>query len=169
MSSSDYMRVWRLKNAEKVKEYARKYRVKNRARLRVSTRKHTEAWRKRNPEKQIESRERRWVYLLLMNARGHAKRRGHPVPTITVEWILERFQQTPFCPYLGLRLVPPTPKVPFNPYQVSLDRLDNDVGYTPENTVLTSWFWNSFRKRSSVSDALKLVRAIAKTIVEKTS
>jgi len=81
--------------------------------------------------------------------------------TITKEWILEQYvRQAKKCYHTGVIMIPS--EDPRNPFQPSLERLDNDVTYTPENTVLASWAANAARGSSSVEvfrEWLKAVRS----------
>jgi hypothetical protein len=72
------------------------------------------------------------------NAKTNSKQRGMPYPTITREWIISKLPEG--CPISGL---------PFeytgashNPRSPSLDRIDNALPYTPENTRVVLWAVN---------------------------
>lgn len=170
-------REWKHKNKDKVREYNRKYREKNRAKVRAIKK----AWRDSQPESWHErERQRRrcgkttnrrrkaskanqWVYRLLSHARQASRDRGHPAPTIDSRWIRA---QPLVCPYLGLKLIPPhlnsdKKEGKRHPNTPSLDRIDISKGYTPENTKLTSWFWNNARGDMSVEEALSAFDQVA--------
>lgn len=97
----------------------------------------------------------RWAQKLLQDAKGRSRRRGHSPPTITEAWILA---QPLICPYLGVTLSLSTTFRYL--WQPSLDRIDNDKGYTPENTKLTSLAWNQMRNAAPLEEALRLVASI---------
>jgi ribosomal protein L44E len=105
-----------------------------------------------------ESYANNWALRLLDGARERSKERGHDKPTITTRWIRDQFvKQQGRCFYLGRQLKVPSKEervLGGLPWQPSLDRIDNTVGYTEENTRLTSWFWNSARGTSSIDRAL---------------
>lgn len=94
---------------------------------------------------------RSWAKLLLKNAVFSSRIRGLTPPTITETWILS---QPTTCPYLGLHLRPSPLK---SLWQPSLDRIDNAIGYTPENTQLTSLAWNYLRNDLSIDEALRVI------------
>lgn len=99
-----------------------------------------------------------WQATALRRARRNSEKKGLPPPTITVAWIAA---QPLWCPYLGLLLIPPNEntarrKGERHPNSPSLDRINPAVGYTPENTILTSWFWNQARNDMPVKQALRL-------------
>jgi hypothetical protein len=105
---------------------------------------------------------RSWQHTCLRRARQNSARKGLPTPTISVEWIAA---QPLVCPFLGLRLIPPEEnterrKGERHPNSPSLDRLDPEEGYTPDNTVLTSWFWNQARNDLSVNRTIKVFHQI---------
>lgn len=106
-----------------------------------------------------------WEKQLLNQAKSCARRRGHPAPTITVAWIKEQYTKASRCPYTGLELIPPSDEGS-KPWQPSLDRIDNSLSYTPDNTRLTSWFWNCFRNSQSIEVAQENLRRAARAILE---
>lgn len=95
-------------------------------------------------------RSKYWASYLLDSARTNSKTRSHPKPTIDLAWIREQWDtQGGLCYWLGVPML--AEKGHSRPAQVSLDRLNPDLPYTPGNCVLSSWFAN--RGRSSVSEA----------------
>jgi hypothetical protein len=86
---------------------------------------------------------------------ANAKRRNLTLNTSTcvnVEWVWEKFsEQHERCFYTNARLVPANcgSRAPNQP---SLDRIDNSVGYTVDNTRLTSLGWNFLRNTASIED-----------------
>ncbi len=103
-----------------------------------------------------------WYGGLMSNARVAATNRNHPEPTITKEWILEQYvRQAKKCYHTGVIMIPS--EDPRNPFQPSLERLDNDVTYTPENTVLASWAANAARGSSSVEVFREWLSAVRST------
>lgn len=100
-----------------------------------------------------ESDRRDWPNRLIRRARERSKRRGHPEPEITKEWVLK---QPLVCPYTGTKLIPHSSDNQAGmqcPWSPSLDRVDPKIGYTEENTRLTSWFWNSYRGSTPIDVA----------------
>lgn len=102
-----------------------------------------------------EYRLKNWAKKLLQSAALCSRRRGHGPPSITEEWI---YAQPLVCPYLNVALHPST--TARSPWAPSLDRIDNDKGYTPDNVRVTSWIWNLMRGPLSVDEALKAVEQI---------
>jgi len=77
---------------------------------------------------------------LLNAARRRAISRGH-VCELNIDILLDKLrQQQGRCHYSG---VPLQYLVPNSDWRVSLERLDNDFGYTPENTVLIAHEFNT--------------------------
>lgn len=100
-------------------------------------------------------RQKHWVKPLMQSANVCSKRRGHSKPTITEEWI---YQQPLVCPYLNVPLQPDPGSR--SPWALSLDRIDNTRGYSPDNVRLTSWIWNLMRGPLTVEEALKALATI---------
>lgn len=85
----------------------------------------------------------------------HNARIRKPDLTITVEWIEEKLK-------LGICEVTKLPlsvisKSPFSP---SLDRKDNTLGYTPENTRVVVWMYNSAKNKFTDKDVLIMAKAL---------
>lgn len=97
-----------------------------------------------------------WAKKLLHSAQARSKDRQHDPPTITEAWILA---QPLRCPYLDVPLDVSGvgSKAPWSP---SLDRIDNNKGYTPDNVRVTSWVWNLMRGPLSVEEALDVLTVI---------
>ena len=76
---------------------------------------------------------RGFMQTLLGNARGSCKQRGHPKPTITLDLLFDQLLlQDGKCFYSGMTMV----WTRYTSFQMSLERLDPNTGYTPENSVL---------------------------------
>lgn len=96
--------------------------------------------------------------VLLRNAKSRAKNRGHKC-TIDKAWV-ERKLAPMKCEVTGVQLKwAPGNKHPLLP---SLDRIDPNKGYTPENTRVTSWIFNRARGTFSDEEVLEyLVKPLA--------
>jgi hypothetical protein len=92
-------------------------------------------WRLENP-----------AHLLLHNSRNSAKARGFP-HTLSADDIAIPSR----CPVLGIpiRAVGESARSPYLP---SLDRLDNTLGYTPDNVRIVSWAANRLRGDLSLAE-----------------
>lgn len=104
-----------------------------------------------------------WALRLKEGADYRSKEKSLSKPTITPAWIREQFdKQNGKCAYLHVPLVIPQGLRPDNgmPWQPSLDRIDNALGYTPQNTRLTSWFWNRLRGTMTVEETIDCFDAL---------
>lgn len=157
--------------ADQIERRNARQRVANLPADRVARRREYGRQYKLNSEQRLRKRQRglgRWAATLLSGATKNSRRRGHGEPTISVEWIENELKAQPLCPYTGIRLVPPNEDKNGGrrcPWAPSLDRIDNDAGYTPENTKLTSWFWNCFRGQVPIEEALSNLKIAAACIL----
>ncbi len=108
-----------------------------------------------------------WVAKLIKSAIQCSKDRGHVRPSIDAEWIRSTFtNQGNKCFYLRVPLWLPakTERIAQgHPWQPSLDRVDSTVGYTPENTRITSWFWNRMRNAMTVDETFDALATIERS------
>lgn len=95
---------------------------------------------------------------LLGAARGRADKSGIPF-TITHEWLLKKVEAGK-CEVTGIpldltaRSLGSGHRPPFGP---SLDQILPNIGYTPENTQLVCWMYNSAKGTHSHTDVLTFV------------
>ena len=64
------------------------------------------------------------------------------------------------CYWLGIKLTPKDIFKSYYPLAMSVDRLDNDMGYTPNNIVITCRFANLGRGRCTVKEFRKIIKKI---------
>lgn len=123
---------------------------------------------RRSWARKLPSRMKHWADVLINQARKRCRERGHPPPTITRAWIEEQLEIYSNCYFTGVPLIPPPHDVHAGqrcPWAPSLDRIDNSKSYTPENTRVTSAFWNHFRGDLPEDVAFKHLHQMARCIV----
>lgn len=86
--------------------------------------------------------------------RADLRRKDH----LTVDWCIQQYEkQEGRCFYTGIFFSLDT-----GSYAISLDRKDNTLGYTQDNTVLCLWIINSMKRALPLSEFLNLCRLVAK-------
>lgn len=103
-------------------------------------------WRQNNP-----------VAGLLVGARGRAKKAGLEFRLLPTDLIIPAN-----CPCCGRDLRPVVGKKTAGPSSPSLDRHDNNKGYTPENTVVICWRCNSVKKDCDVDELTAVLNYMKK-------
>lgn len=155
---------WRAKNPERVKELSRKYRstpefkAKRRAHRAQTHVKAKEAPAKKAGFERLAAR-LPWTYWLLRTARNTAKAFGMEFSLTTED--LERMWsgQGGLCKWTKIQMVQARKS---GHLKASLDRLNGDGGYTPDNVVLTTWFANRARGTMSVEEFLETMKVAAR-------
>jgi len=100
------------------------------------------------------------AYRIWNNARQRAKRGGYEF-SITREWVEERLMEGT-CEVTG---------IPFdmtvgsgsgngNPFSPSIDKIDSSKGYTPENTQMVIWLYNTAKHVSTHEHVMRMAKAL---------
>lgn len=131
----------------------------NREEIRAKSR----AYKAANPEAVIQYQQKyrrdRWATYLLKSAGESSKRRSHPEPDIDLEWVYTQLDlQQGKCYWTGITLELTNGSKDLR--QVSLDRIDSSIGYTPGNVVLACLGVNLMRSTASLADTHSFLSAI---------
>lgn len=148
-------RLRRINSPDIVRKENARYVSNNREKVRAKARNSARRRHAENPEKYREkakiSKRKHWASILLSAARARCRAEGWPIPTITVAWILERFETNGRkCPVLGIPLQIRIGSREED--QPSLDRRDNALFYDCDNVEVVSWRWNRIRGAMSFDD-----------------
>lgn len=96
--------------------------------------------------------------LLLSNARKTSRKQNIEY-TITINDILTILKNG-YCQISGIKFI--INNVPREPFAPSIDRINPNKGYTPENIQIVCWIYNSAKGVNTHTDVLKLSRALLK-------
>lgn len=103
------------------------------------------------------------VNRMIHNAKTGAKNR-HKVFTITKEDILPALERG-VCEVTGIPFdFSPHPTMNHNPLGPSIDRIDSDKGYTPDNIRIVLWFVNCALGECSDEQALPILKILVKAL-----
>lgn len=129
----EYKRQWRLKNKERNDEHIRHFRQKG------------------------ESIPDYIVVNLWTGAKSRSIKKGREF-TITKEQLYKRIVETNgFCEISGLPL-----SVAYNdPLRLSIDRIDSDIGYTPENIQIVATCVNNAKNDLHQDAFIQMCKAVA--------
>lgn len=114
--------------------------------------------RKRNPWKRI---------ITVIKDNRYAKDDLSKEITITAEDVEAQFlRQNGRCYWLGVPIDPDDLYTPWNHMAPSLDRLDPNRGYVPDNVVVTTRFANLGRGRLTITQAKEQCRKLRRLIAD---
>jgi hypothetical protein len=95
---------------------------------------------------------------MLRHAKHRAEQSGQPF-TLTEEWVVI----PQFCPALGTPII-----IGDHWNSPSLDRLDPNKGYTPENTRVISHRANTIKNNASANELVLIARYLLRELAPKT-
>jgi hypothetical protein len=98
----------------------------------------------------------------LNQCKHNAKQRGLEF-SLTLKWVEQRLQSG-VCEVTGIAFVRGTSRHPFLP---SIDRIDSDKGYTPENCRVVLWIINAAKQALPEDDFQSALRQVAEAVVER--
>ena len=139
VSKKEYHRQWRLKNADKIKEYVKKHQAKSTQKLKK--------WRHAHPERCLHS-----------NIKSRAKRIGIE---FNLDW--QDIEIPIICPVLGIPILTGTNegmKTGPTPNSPSVDRIDNNKGYVKGNIQVLSHKANTMKNSASPEQLLRFANWI---------
>lgn len=160
------------KTPEERRQAQAQYRARpeNREKARIASKR----WREENPDRRRaqvllyergpEARQKKaewrsgpgWPRTLLYTAARRAEKSGVAI-TITAEWVAEKLSSR-VCAATGLPLS-------FGlggrgPWSATLDRVNPQEGYTPENTRVVCWAYNAAKGEGTDADVLAMAKAL---------
>lgn len=108
---------------------------------------------------------RRFPYRLWNNARQRSLTLGTQF-SITREWVEEQIKEGR-CAVSGIPFDIEYRTGRARPFAPSLDQITPGGGYTPENTQMVVWIYNSAKNNGTHEDVLRLARALILPHVEQ--
>jgi len=108
-------------------------------------------WKKRNP-----------ASVLVNQCGARAKKKGMEC-SITLEWVEQKLLAG-FCEVTGIAFVMEGDRHPFLP---SIDRIDSNKGYTPNNCRVVLWIINAAKQALPEEDFQSALRQVAEAVVER--
>ena len=145
------------KNKDKEKAWQAEYRAKNKDKVKSRQAEYYAKNRDREIARSAEYRETmdgKISRLVASSRKSHTKRFMQPKETFALnkERLLALWEKQGGCDsYTGVPLVPESNQ----PGTVSIDRIDNSIGYVEGNVALTTEGFNYFRNNQTVEEALR--------------
>lgn len=101
-----------------------------------------------------------------LSSNNERRERGRLMSDVEIDadWVLAQFErQGGKCYWSGVPLEWVTTPAR-GPWQVSLDRLNSNLGYTKQNTVLAAWCMNAFRGLMSEDETRDALRRLTESL-----
>lgn len=141
---------WREKNVDKIKEYYQKSKEKNIDKIKEYNKIHKRKLKESNPEK--------WLQVLLSNCRIRHKKNdysGHIICEITLEDLIAQHEkQKGLCAISNVKM----DHIQGSLNSISIDRIDNNLGYTKENTHLVAKWINIGRRNATLEEIKQAIK-----------
>lgn len=96
-----------------------------------------------------------WAQTALQNLKKRAKRRGLPV-SVTIDDILRVAEHATHCPITGEPLIYARGMGYMCGSTASIDRIDNDLGYTPDSIAVISVRANTLKSNCSLDEMINV-------------
>lgn len=149
---TEAQKKWYQNNKHKFKEYERRYRLKNPEKMKLKSKKYKQAnpdkcrfwnkdWRTKNREKNLELKRASYYRNRHTSTFGRIRTRCKKMNiefSLTPEWIKQRFDNG-ICELTGISFDMVGKMTPNSP---SIDRINPNGGYTPENCRMIIWSLN---------------------------
>ena len=158
MSRSEQQKIYRERNKEKEAARKKKWRAENPDKIKKHREKYSTT---KNKLQKIhkEACHKNWLKILLANCRLRHKQSSHINCEITIEDLIEIYEkQQGLC---ALTKVKMDHKVALN--SISIDRKDNNLGYTKENVHLVTKWINVGRRTATLEEIQKAIQEIINT------
>jgi hypothetical protein len=101
-----------------------------------------------------------FIHFQLLQAK-HRSIRDNRKFELTDEIIMKKLKEQKECCYISNL---PISLVPKNPYSLSIDRIDNNKGYTIENTIIVTKFINNCKNTLSIDEFIKCIKEVYNNI-----
>jgi len=161
MSNKEAQRQWRERNKEKIKEYSLKYRAENKEKIALVKKKYDKEYNVANREKKRVyiagwQRENPEKYLLCL-AKTRAKKENLDFNLEVNDIVIPTH-----CPLLNIP-IECNRGLNRRKNSLSIDRIDNSIGYIKGNVWVISWQANVMKHTASKEDLI----VFSKNILEK--
>lgn len=94
------------------------------------------------------------AYQMYLRVKQRAAEKGWEF-NLTAEWFEDHLNQT-HCAATGIVFDPE----PHGPFSITVDRKENEKGYTPENCWAVCWIYNRAKLNSSHDDVIQMAAAL---------
>lgn len=156
-----------------VKMAQKKYYEHNKEKINMKKRKHkkvrTNEVRKKQREIQYKYRKNNMSKEILRHSKQRAKKNGlmHTITENDIQNALDKCKNEKgkyICPIFGFEIKYNIGKGKQQDDSISLDRIDNNKGYVPDNIIVISWRANYCKNNSTIEELEKIVRFYKKLL-----
>ncbi len=153
----EYRKKWRIENADKMREYRKKWRNENVEKTKEIRENRNSTYRNEWRKQSKESCYKKWLENLLDACKSRHIKKSHVVCEITLEDLINKYEeQKGLCAISKVKLEHKQGVL----NSISIDRIENTLGYTKDNVHLVAKWINIGRNTATIDQIKQAIQDV---------